>query len=292
MPCRAASSSGWRSPASLPCGPACCCWTSRPLTWTRTVRRSFARSWPAWSSSSGLTLVMVEHRVAEALALVDRVVALQAGGGIVADGRRVRRVRAPRRRAWPTPAYGCPDRRLPAPPSRHRPASETMLLAEQVAYRYPGAAAAGPGTHRPPGAIRRGVGHHRAERQRQVDARPFCWPACYGRRTASVMAGEALARGRGHDPIWRLAGPRAGAAHRHRLPGSGASVPDRQGARRAAARARMRQASTARRPGSGPTSCWLACTLRTWPTPTRSPCRAARSVASRWQPRWPPRRRC
>ena len=33
--CRAASSSGWRSPAPWPWTPSCCCSTSRPRPWTR-----------------------------------------------------------------------------------------------------------------------------------------------------------------------------------------------------------------------------------------------------------------
>ena len=33
--CRAACSSGWRSPGRLPTGPTCCSWTSRSRRWTR-----------------------------------------------------------------------------------------------------------------------------------------------------------------------------------------------------------------------------------------------------------------
>ena len=149
----------------------------------------------------GLTMVLVEHRVTEALPLVDRVVALSADGALLADG---------------TPAdvfshHGdelaeagvwVPDHRLPAPPRRDRPPPETMLLAEQVGYRYPGAA---------------GAALSRVDLQvRSSEALAVVGPNGSGKSTlalllggllrpsgGAVVAGEALASGRGHEPIWR-----------------------------------------------------------------------------------------
>lgn len=149
----------------------------------------------------GLTLVMVEHRLSESLPLVDRVVVLQAGGGVVADGP-------------PGEVFGrhgdelaeagvwVPDRRLPAPPVRARAAPETMLLAEQVGYAYPGAES--------PALVRVDL------QVRSAEALAVTGPNGSGKSTlamllagllrptaGAVLAGEALAPGRGHDPVWR-----------------------------------------------------------------------------------------
>jgi energy-coupling factor transport system ATP-binding protein len=147
----------------------------------------------------GLTLVMVEHRVAEAIELVDRVVALSADGTLLADG---------------PPAYvfmrhgdvladagvWVPDRRLPAPPLRHRPQAETMILADQVEFRYPG-------------SLLPAIGKTDVQ-VKSAEALAVVGPNGSGKTTlafllaglvrpssGSVVAGEALARGRGHEPI-------------------------------------------------------------------------------------------
>jgi energy-coupling factor transporter ATP-binding protein EcfA2 len=149
----------------------------------------------------GLTLVMVEHRVADALALVDRVVAITAGGGVMADG-------SPgevfTRHGDELEAAGVwvPDRRLPAAPSRLRPSADTLLLAEQATFRYPGSTAwALPRTD---------------VQVRSAEAIALTGANGSGKSTLAlllagllrptsgvVVAGEALARGRGHEPIWR-----------------------------------------------------------------------------------------
>ena len=146
----------------------------------------------------GLTLVMVEHRVAEAVELVDRVVALQAGG-ILADGP-PSYVFMRHGDALADAGVWVPDRRLPAPPSRHRPLAETMILADQVEYRYPGSAL--------PAVGKTDV------QVKSAEALAVVGPNGSGKSTlayllagllrpsgGSVVAGEALARGRGHDPI-------------------------------------------------------------------------------------------
>ena len=149
----------------------------------------------------GLTLVMVEHRVADALPLVDRVVAIEAGGGVMADGRPYE-VFARHGDALAEAGVWVPDRRLPAPPLRPRPEPETLLLAEQVAFRYPGS---------PLSALARTDLQVRAS-----EAVAITGPNGSGKSTLAlllagllaptygiVVAGEALARGRGHEPIWR-----------------------------------------------------------------------------------------
>jgi energy-coupling factor transport system ATP-binding protein len=95
-----------------------------------------------------------------------------------------------------------PDRRLPPPRPRSRPASETLLLAEQVSFTYPGS--------RMPALPRSDV------QLRTAEALAITGPNGSGKSTlamllagllrpttGSVVAGEALAPGRGHDPIWR-----------------------------------------------------------------------------------------
>ena len=90
----------------------------------------------------GLTMVLVEHRVGEALPLVDRVVVIEAGGGVVADGRPTQ-VFAEHGDRLADAGVWVPDRRLPAPPQRPRASPETLLLAEQAGYTYPGTVAPG-----------------------------------------------------------------------------------------------------------------------------------------------------
>ncbi|MGH2455374.1 MAG: ABC transporter ATP-binding protein [Candidatus Limnocylindria bacterium] len=149
----------------------------------------------------GLTMVLVEHRVAESLPLVDRVVVLEAGGGVVVDGPPAD-VFGRHADALADAGVWVPDRRLPAPRERHRPPADTLLLAEQVTYRYPGAGVA---------ALPRTDLQVRA-----AEALAIQGPNGSGKSTLAlllagllrpiggeVMAGEALARGRGHDPIWR-----------------------------------------------------------------------------------------
>jgi energy-coupling factor transporter ATP-binding protein EcfA2 len=147
------------------------------------------------------TLVLVEHRVRESLALVDRVVVLEAGGGVIADGlpdevfaRRADELEA--RGVW------LPDRRLPAPPRPPRPRAETLVLAEQAAYRFPAA---------PRDALARtDVSLHAAE------ALAVTGPNGAGKSTLALLLGglleptsgavvatDALDPGRPHDALCR-----------------------------------------------------------------------------------------
>jgi energy-coupling factor transport system ATP-binding protein len=148
-----------------------------------------------------LTMVLVEHRVAEALPLVDRVVVLRAGEGVVADGP-PREVFARHAEELERDGVWLPDRRLPAPRSRPRPRAETLLLAEQASYRYPGAAT--PALARTDLQVRSSealavVGANGSGKSTLAMLLAGLLQPEYG----AVVAGEALAPGRGHEPIWR-----------------------------------------------------------------------------------------
>jgi energy-coupling factor transport system ATP-binding protein len=83
------------------------------------------------------TLVLVEHRLAEALPLVERVVVLEAGGGVIADGPPAE-VFARHGDALAASGVWVPDRPLPPPARGGRHAPAVMLEADQVGYGYPG----------------------------------------------------------------------------------------------------------------------------------------------------------
>jgi energy-coupling factor transport system ATP-binding protein len=99
----------------------------------RLVRGALARVLAATTS----TLVLVEHRVREVLDLVDRVVVLASGGGVIADGRpgdlfAARGPELAKLGVW------VPDLALPSRAASG--ASGAVLLgAEQVSFRYPAA---------------------------------------------------------------------------------------------------------------------------------------------------------
>lgn len=147
------------------------------------------------------TLVMVEHRVADAVPLIDRVIVLEAGAGVVADGP-PNEVFARHGDALAEAGVWVPDRRLPPPPAERRLASDTLLLAEQVGFRYPGF---------------RELALARVDLQvRSAEAVAVVGPNGSGKTTLAllvagllrptsgvVVAGEALARGHGREPVWR-----------------------------------------------------------------------------------------
>lgn len=145
------------------------------------------------------TIIIVEHRVEAALPLVDRAVVLEGGGGVVADG-------APtdifRRRGSALAEAGVwvPGHRVPPPATRERPAPETLILAEDATFGYPGTSglAVGP-----------------AEVQvRSSEALAITGPNGSGKTTlalllggllrpsgGSVLSGEALEAGHGREPL-------------------------------------------------------------------------------------------
>lgn len=86
---------------------------------------------------TAMTLVLVEHRVADVMGLVDRVVVIEAGGGVVADGR-------------PQDVFTRYGARLaelgvwvpgppPVSPTRRTTFGPELARADEVAFRYPGA---------------------------------------------------------------------------------------------------------------------------------------------------------
>lgn len=147
----------------------------------------------------GATLVLVEHRVDEAVSLVDRVVVIAAGGGVVADG-------SPgaifREHGTSLAAAGVwvPDHPPAPPPRRERPPARTMVIAEHATFRYPGARTDALA------AIDLSL--------RSAEALAVVGPNGSGKstlalllagllvpRTGRVVAAEALAPGHGHEPI-------------------------------------------------------------------------------------------
>ena len=147
------------------------------------------------------TMVLVEHRLEEVLPLVTRVVALGGNGELIADG-------DPNwvfsRHAEELEAAGVwlPGHRAAPLPMRSRAPANTMVFGERVGFTYPG--------ERDP-----------ALEQVEVQVRSSEALAIVGRNGAGkstlalllagllratngdVLSGEALAAGRGHEPIWR-----------------------------------------------------------------------------------------
>ncbi len=149
----------------------------------------------------GATLLLVEHRVDEAVSLVDRVIVLGAGRGVVADGPPGDVFRS-HGAALAHAGVWVPDHPPAAPVVRDRPASGALVLAERVAFRYPGATA---------DAIE-GVDLA----LRSSDALAILGPNGSGKSTLAlllagllvprigrVVAAEALRAGHGHEPIAR-----------------------------------------------------------------------------------------
>ena len=147
----------------------------------------------------GATLVLVEHRVDEAVSLVDRVVVLEAGGGVVADGPPGAVFRQ-HGSALADAGVWVPDHPPPAPPRRDRPPSATLVLAERVAFRYPGE--------------RRDAVDAVDLQLRSAEALAITGPNGSGKSTLAlllaglleprvgrVVAAEALSAGHGHEPI-------------------------------------------------------------------------------------------
>ena len=147
------------------------------------------------------TMVLVEHRLEDVLPLVTRVVALSDSGEMVADG-------DPN---WVFSRYAdqlersgvwLPGHRASPLPARPRPPTNTMVFGERVGFTSPGdrTAAVGPTD----------------VQVRSSEALAVVGPNGAGKSTLALMlagllkptngevvSGEALAAGRGHEPIWR-----------------------------------------------------------------------------------------
>ena len=151
----------------------------------------------------GATLLLVEHRVDESVPLVDRVVVIAAGGGVVADGR-PRDVFHEHGTALANAGVWVPDHPPAAPPRRSRTRPETLVIVDHAAFRYPG-------------AQRDSVSSLELS-VRSSEALAITGPNGSGKTTVAlllagliapragrVIAGEALSPGHGHEPIatWR-----------------------------------------------------------------------------------------
>jgi energy-coupling factor transport system ATP-binding protein len=150
---------------------------------------------------AGATLLLVEHRVDEAVSLVDRVVVLEAGAGVVADGT-PRDVFREHGTALAAAGVWVPDQPPPAPARRERPSHAALVLVERAAFRYPGQAV---------DAV------NSVDLQvRSGEALAVTGPNGSGKSTLAMLvagllaptvghvrAAEALAPGRGHEPIAR-----------------------------------------------------------------------------------------
>jgi energy-coupling factor transport system ATP-binding protein len=149
----------------------------------------------------GMTLLLVEHRVAEWLPLVDRVIVIQPGGGVRAEGP-PHQLFARFGDELAAAGVWVPDRPVARPPVRTRATPETMILADQLGFTYPGS----------PAPALAGLDL----RLRSSEALAVVGPNGSGKSTlalllagllaptlGSVRAGEALAPGRGHETIAR-----------------------------------------------------------------------------------------
>ncbi len=150
-------------------------------------RRGARRRGPRRRRRTGATLVVVEHRVAVWLPVVDRVVVLGAGGGVLADGDPTT---CSARRARPLAEAGVwvPGRR--AVLARPRPRSRRRVTAARRRRASPSARGPRPRRRRPASTStspRGGAGRHRPERRGQVDAR------AHARRAAPPVAGALAA---------------------------------------------------------------------------------------------------
>jgi energy-coupling factor transport system ATP-binding protein len=149
----------------------------------------------------GATLILVEHRVAESLPLVDRVVVLEAGGGVIADGAPPA-VFADHGSRLAQAGVWIPDQPPAAAPRGEPPPPETLVIAEEATHRYDGET--------------RDALTATSVSLRSSEAVALVGPTGSGKSTlalllagllaptrGSVIAGEALAAGRGHEAIAR-----------------------------------------------------------------------------------------
>jgi energy-coupling factor transport system ATP-binding protein len=140
-------------------------------------------------------MVLVEHRVADAVDLVDRVIVLQAGGAVIADGPPAK-VFARLGDELAAAGVWVPDHPLPTVSARRpRPAREPMLVADQVGYRFPGERALA-------------VGPVDVE-LRSAEALAVVGPNGSGKSTLALLLGGLLRPSMGvvtgpeREPIWR-----------------------------------------------------------------------------------------
>jgi energy-coupling factor transporter ATP-binding protein EcfA2 len=143
-----------------------------------------------------LTMLLVEHRVAEAADLVDRVIVLEAGGGVTADGSPAG-VFARRGDELAAAGIWVPNHPLPMPPRMRRSEFEVALIAEDVGYRFPGE------TSQAVGPVDLAL--------RSAEALAIVGPNGSGKSTLALLLGGLLRPTTGSvtdpdlQPVWRLA---------------------------------------------------------------------------------------
>jgi energy-coupling factor transporter ATP-binding protein EcfA2 len=151
------------------------------------IRRLVARG--------GLTMLLVEHRVGEATDLVDRVVVLEAGGGVTADGP-PDEVFASRGDELAAAGIWVPNHPLPMPSQHPRYGTAVVLAAQAVGYRFPGERSLA-------------VGPMDVE-VRSSRALAIVGPNGSGKSTLALLLGGLLRPSTGSvtgpdgEPIWRL----------------------------------------------------------------------------------------
>ena len=100
--CRAASSSGSRSPGRWSTGPRCCCSTSRSARSTSSCAGSLQLELKRIQTEVGITFVYVTHDQEEALTMSDRIAVMHAGQGRAARHARRSSTSGRRPGSWPT----------------------------------------------------------------------------------------------------------------------------------------------------------------------------------------------
>ena len=229
---------------------------------------ALVRAAVAGALDADTTLILVEHRVAEALPLVDRVVVLEPGGGVRADGT-PEAVFAAHGAALAAEGVWVPGHPVAAPPRPPRRPASVLLTADRLGL---------PPRLAPTDlAVRAGealavLGPNGAGKSTLALLLGGLLRPGTGRVTASAGAGR---RGRPHSPA-PLAGARAGPPDRLGLPGPGAPVRHQHRPRRAGARPAPHRPARGGRPGHRGRAAGPAAAGRGSPAPTRTPSPAAR----------------
>ena len=234
--------------------------------------------------------VLVEHRVEESLPLVDRVVVLEAGGGVVADGPPRDGLSRRTARGWPRPGSGCRTS-PPAAPHAPRPpaARDARDRRATPTFRYPGRAADALGDV--------------DLRVRSAEALAIVGPNGSGKSTLALLL-AGLARAAHRDRWWPGRRSRRAAGTSRSRAGRRASSPRHIGTvfqdpehqfltgsvREELLLGPRRGPGSARPPRRRPTSCSSGCASAHSRRRTRSRSPAARSGGCRWRPRSRPRR--
>lgn len=155
----------------------------------------------AIAERSGMTMVIVEHRVEEILPLIDRLIVLDGPNGVIADGEPLAVFRQ-HGASLAAAGVWVPGERVTRSPRRERPPSSTLVLAESATFTYPGSGDA---------ALARTDAQLRSS-----EALAIMGPNGSGKTTlglllagllrptgGQVVSGESLSAGHGREPLWQ-----------------------------------------------------------------------------------------